>query len=321
MALCANAAEIDAGGLAMKVAEVWLSDRDAFQPAEEAGTPAGVAVSAAALTELTGAHADRGGSGPAEVLHEGEGLRLRTGEGTVDLEPLGVDHFAGATPEGPSLVLRFIRDGMSRAVLRIEVGIEEGGQLRTYEPAPTEAGAGEMSQPAGDYWSPELTALYRLRVVEGRLTLTRRRHGTVVLIPANEGSYTAPTDWIRQRPGSSIRFDRDGFRLSGGGFRNLRFDRLPGLHADGAGWLSRGVPGGRPRTAGSGARLSEQPAQRDGSCFRPKTRAMVHVTCRCSYSSCTRRRSSVRSSGSISERASSILMKPTRMSVASNDPT
>lgn len=228
VALCANAAEIDAGGLAMKVAEVWLADRNAFQTAERPDTPTEVAVSADALIELTGAYADRDGSGRAEVVLERGGLRLRTDEGTVDLEPLGDDRFAGAAPEGPPLDVRFVRDDMTPAVLRIEVGIEEKGLVRTYDPAPTRAGADGMSELAGDYWSSELGALYRLLVVEDRLTLIRRRHGTVALIPANDGSYTAPTDWSRQRPGFSIRFDRDGFRLSGGRVRNLRFDRRAG---------------------------------------------------------------------------------------------
>ena len=88
------------------------------------------------------------------------------------------------------------------------------------------ATAAQLTQFAGDYYSPELGTSYTLVVKDGKIVAQHRRHDDITLTEL-EGDLFSGNRWFFQ----SVQFTRDsekrinGFRLTSGRVRNLRFDR------------------------------------------------------------------------------------------------
>ncbi len=94
-------------------------------------------------------------------------------------------------------------------------------------PERPELTAEQLEEFAGDYFSPELEALYRLAVEGDTLVARHVRHGDVALTPLDDDEFTGAS-WFLRRV-AFTRDDRglvDGFRVTGGRVRNLRFVRL-----------------------------------------------------------------------------------------------
>ena len=86
--------------------------------------------------------------------------------------------------------------------------------------------AAQLTQFAGDYYSPELGTSYTLVLKDGKLMAQHRRHDDITLTEL-EGDLFSGNRWFFQ----TVQFTRDnekritGFRLTSGRVRNLRFDR------------------------------------------------------------------------------------------------
>jgi CubicO group peptidase (beta-lactamase class C family) len=83
-----------------------------------------------------------------------------------------------------------------------------------------------LAEFAGTYYSPELETVYRVAVVDGKLSAHHQRHPDITLTFAGGDAFTGDT-WFFQR----VAFTRtggtvNGFRLTGGRVRSLRFVRL-----------------------------------------------------------------------------------------------
>jgi CubicO group peptidase (beta-lactamase class C family) len=85
-----------------------------------------------------------------------------------------------------------------------------------------------LASVAGSYYSPELETLYRIVVDDGRLVARHARHGEIRLEAVDRDTWSGSV-WFFRR----VAFTRgedgsvDGFLLTGGRVRNLRFERLP----------------------------------------------------------------------------------------------
>jgi CubicO group peptidase (beta-lactamase class C family) len=98
-------------------------------------------------------------------------------------------------------------------------------------PAAPRLDAARLAGYAGDYFSPELEAVYRVTVVGDSLVARHIRHGDIRLEPAEADVFTGDRWFFRRVAFTRDGGDRvDGFRVSGGRVRDLRFVRL----ADGA---------------------------------------------------------------------------------------
>jgi CubicO group peptidase (beta-lactamase class C family) len=85
----------------------------------------------------------------------------------------------------------------------------------------------QLAAYAGDYFSPELEAVYRLVVVGDSLVARHVRHGSIVLEPVEADVFTGGRWYFRRVAFSRDGENRvDGFRVTGGRVRDLRFVRL-----------------------------------------------------------------------------------------------
>jgi hypothetical protein len=95
-------------------------------------------------------------------------------------------------------------------------------------PAAPALDAAQLAAYAGDYFSPELEAVYRVVVAGDALVARHVRHGDIALEPLEDDTFTGDRWYFRR-----VAFTRagggeiDGFRVTGGRVRDLRFVRLP----------------------------------------------------------------------------------------------
>ena len=127
----------------------------------------------------------------------------------------------------------FVKEGNSELTFERD---EKGNVVRFAMKNPTQSqsakrlgspsSAAQLTQFAGDYYSPELGTSYKLVVTDGKLVAQHRRHDDIPLTEL-EGDLFSSNRWFF----STVQFTRDsekritGFRLSSGRVRNLRFDR------------------------------------------------------------------------------------------------
>jgi cell envelope opacity-associated protein A len=104
--------------------------------------------------------------------------------------------------------------------------MKSGSQNQSAKRLNTPAAAAQLTQFAGDYYSPELGTSYMLVVKDGKLVAQHRRHDDIPLTEL-DGDLFSSNRWFFQ----TVQFTRDnekritGFRLSSGRARNVRFDR------------------------------------------------------------------------------------------------
>ena len=100
--------------------------------------------------------------------------------------------------------------------------IGNGHRIEEYEVT-----TGQLAEYEGVYYSPELGTLYRFEVVEGSLVAQHRRHGTIPVTPMSQDEFIGER-WFF----GNVKFTRgatghvNGFRVTGGRVRNLRFEKL-----------------------------------------------------------------------------------------------
>jgi CubicO group peptidase (beta-lactamase class C family) len=223
--LC-NLARSNPSGLARKVADVYLADRFAGGGPAEAGTthrPAtsGAVVPLETMRAMTGTYRDSRNGGVAHVALANDSLRLQYGGSSLDLRPAGpaefevVDadarmHFMAASPGTP----RRIRINGSGLGDRLLAAIE-----------PVTPSRAALAQLAGEYFSPELGAGYRIALESDSLVLHARN------LPVSALGPTIRDEFESAAAGFTLHFTRDGagrvtgFSLAAGRTQGLWFER------------------------------------------------------------------------------------------------
>jgi CubicO group peptidase (beta-lactamase class C family) len=108
--------------------------------------------------------------------------------------------------------------------LTLEVEGATYAGVRLPDSAPDAAG---LVAYTGTFYSPEIQTLYEISVKDGELVAEHLRHGELPLTHEEEDTFSGPQWFFRD-----VRFTRDGegavdgFRLTGGRVRNLRFLKL-----------------------------------------------------------------------------------------------
>lgn len=221
-----NVASFNPSVLARAVADLYLGeDASAAEVAapEAESAPARVTVPLR-LLELYEGRYDVPQVGVLRVRREGARLLAEAGGPPVELAATSDSTFQ--LEGGPTL--RFVRaDGrVSGVVVSGPSGDWAGRRLEA--PAPDPAALALL---AGAYYSPELETVYHVAAEDDGLVATHARHGEIPLSPIDEDTFGGRPWYFRK-----LVFTRDaagavdGFLLSGGRVRDLRFLRL----ADGA---------------------------------------------------------------------------------------
>ena len=212
-------------GRLLQVADAVIGDRfpesNSPEEAREPNEGASVSLSAEALDRATGRFRTTFGV-VVRVEREGSRLLLRV----PDAPPSEMEPRSEADFHIPDLELTasFSTDWSGFTLTSMD-GEEVGSGERLSEDTPS---AELLGSYAGAYYSPELDALYHLRVEEGSLVAHHVRHGAIPL------ESVLPDEFVSERWFfGTLRFVRnetgavDGFLVTGGRVRNLRFVRLP----------------------------------------------------------------------------------------------
>jgi CubicO group peptidase (beta-lactamase class C family) len=212
-----NVADMDTGKLARQVADVYLEREfkgsaatppPATATAENPSTRAGTYF-APETTEIL-------------LLEARDGKLILTG--SPDLELIALEPGRYKPANDPTIEYRFYTvDGRSQVHK-----LRSTGQPIVYHAMPAvHLSEDQLTEYAGQYYSPELSVVYSVRVHEGQLLLQRRKYGAAPLRPAFADAFKCAT--------SSGNFDvlfhrRDdwvsGCQISTGSLRNMRFVRL-----------------------------------------------------------------------------------------------
>lgn len=222
-----NLSSFNAMQLAQQVAEVYLADRmrPARPPAARAGSLRPVRLPARELGARAGVYANPETDQLRRLeLRDGR-LVLALGPG-YELTPVARNRFVAA--DAPAWIeIRFEPAGQGNGGDRM-IETMDGGAPATYLPA-AEPDAARLAEYEGSYYSAELGTAYVLRLRDGRLVAEHRRHPDTPLTPTLADRFSGDNWWFRR-----LHFTRDaagrvdGFRLTGGRVRNLRFERLDG---------------------------------------------------------------------------------------------
>ena len=215
-----NASSFDAGGMARRVAEVFLKHRMEAQDDNGVRDRSPVHVPESVLAELAGRYRLAGGT-IVMVTREGGELRAEVGEegDHYALVPLSDSSFHVEAVEGRTT---FTRDGDGRVDGVVWAGPEgtERGRRLQVDALP----AGDMEAYPGSYYSPELDVVYRFRVDDGSLVVERPRQPDLELFVTDRDRFGS-SNWGM----NTVEFTRDpageidGFLASGGRVRNMRF--------------------------------------------------------------------------------------------------
>lgn len=211
VAVACNFADATPNTYARAVADVVLDGRLAAKPVEPKGGP--VALAKARLDQLAGVY---------KAKTSDQVLRLITKEGRLivenfglPLEPVDDSHFmvfgTPVTFDGPA-------NGVPRA-LWVEALGDSMIRMPVFQP-PT----AQLGEFAGDYWSDEVEAWYRIGLRDSTLVLRRPKSGPESLSPVFSDAFLVGGG------AGTVRFVRtkgkvNGFLLTGGRVRNVAFTK------------------------------------------------------------------------------------------------
>ncbi len=224
VAVLCNLGSMGPGGLALKIADIYLADKLAPEEAKEAGGPSPkspMKLDRALLDAYAGKYQLEGGPVVTLTRERDRLMAEAAGMPKTELFPESESTFLMKTA---GVRIAFERDtagGVSRFVL-LE-GAEKVPAKRIAPPALT---AEELQRYAGSYVSEELATTYTLVVRQGTLVAQHQRNEDTILTPT-EPDIFAGDQWYFGK----IRFVRaddgriTGLILSGGRVRNLRFDK------------------------------------------------------------------------------------------------
>jgi CubicO group peptidase (beta-lactamase class C family) len=215
VAVLCNFPSANPGGRARRVAAVYLGDQMEDPVAEAPADPsaATVPMSREALERLAGVYR---GEVPTQIVRirlDGDTLRADVGA-PVALRPIGENRF-DIVGQGVVVTFRVQDDG---SVQLDAPGLGRYHRSDAWEPTPS-----ELEAFAGVYHSEELGTEYRLATEDGALWFHHRKLDSQRLTPTFEDGFIIGGDsavFTRDRTGRI-----DGFTISDGRVRGVRFDR------------------------------------------------------------------------------------------------
>ncbi|HEX9426336.1 MAG TPA: serine hydrolase domain-containing protein, partial [Candidatus Polarisedimenticolia bacterium] len=240
--LC-NLGTASPSGLAMKVADLYLTDSftkpaaDAVEatggptpttgppPVPDSAPPAGAVAGAATtpapeeLSKEAGLYRNRATEEIVTVEARGSRLQVSRDGEMIEFEPAGGGRFRGAGGER-ELEIAF-EAGKTNGARRLIFKARRGAPQIFEATVPLELSAQQLHAYAGSYWSEEMQVSYALSPEGGRLALAVPNLPKLLLIPTARDIFAADA--------LALRFDRDaasrvkGFRLGAGRIRNVGF--------------------------------------------------------------------------------------------------
>ncbi len=216
-----NEASFNPGRLAAAVADVYLGGTPpVVQQAPASPTAAAVVVPPRLLDAYAGLY-DVMNLGPVRLVRRGTTLAAEVRGETVELAAESDSTFRAV---GPALRIRVTRANDEVSGILLLAGGQELRGTRLRAPPLTPA---DLERYAGSYYSPELDTVYRIVVEEGRLVARHQRNRDIPLTVTEPDVFSSGAFFFR-----TVRFTRsdagaiDGFRLTGGRVRDLRFERV-----------------------------------------------------------------------------------------------
>ncbi|HVF90066.1 MAG TPA: serine hydrolase domain-containing protein [Blastocatellia bacterium] len=213
-----NLATFNPGQLAGQIADIYLADQLKPERARaEEPKRADVPVAASVLKSYEGTYQIRPGFVLSVSVEDGHLMTQASGEEKVRAFAESESRFSAPSYGGP---LEFVKNGEGRVDHLIYRG------LRATRVVPFSPGLEKLADFTGDYYSAELGTTYTIAVEKGKLVAKHRRTGDVPLAPAFTDQFRGGQFYFRH-----VVFTRDGqnrvngFRLTGGRVRNMRFDR------------------------------------------------------------------------------------------------
>lgn len=218
-----NFSSLNPQQMAMRIADIYLADK--LGPAQPGPTPAertAVKVDPAIFEDYVGRYLAEG-LGIITISREGDRLMGQPArEPKAELIPQSETKFYVRANNSE---ITFERDEKGK-VVRFSMKTTSQTQVARRLDSPP-ATAEQLAQFAGDYYSPELGTVYTMAVKDGQLTAQHRRHNDIPMTEL-DGDLFAGGMWFFQ----TVRFTRDsqkridGFRLTSGRVRNLRFEKM-----------------------------------------------------------------------------------------------
>jgi CubicO group peptidase (beta-lactamase class C family) len=219
IAVLCNRADGDPRGKAFSVAEILLGERLEPGPAESESTGA-FAVDESALAEYVGDFwNEKEGFAAETALEDGQLWAVHSPDRRNPLQPIGPDRFL--MQDVPAhVVVEFRRENDRITGIERYINGKPRGEFTAFERR--RAGAAELRDYAGTYFSPELDTAYRLYLQDEKLMLALDGPDPMELTPMFAETFENP-DW------GAFEFSRteagsvSGFRLQSGRVRNLAF--------------------------------------------------------------------------------------------------
>jgi CubicO group peptidase (beta-lactamase class C family) len=207
--------------VAMRIADVYLADKLTPEPPKTTTVPpSAVKVDPAILEAYAGRYLLDGRT-LVTITKEGDKLMAQpAGQAKGEMIPKSETTFF-VNPANSDVT--FERDEKGN-VTGFTVKTQPEGKARRLNSL--SATAAQLVEFTGDYYSPELGTTYSMVVKDGQLIAEHRRHDDIALTEL-DGDLFSSNRWFFQ----SVRFTRDnekrinGFRLTSGRVRNLRFDK------------------------------------------------------------------------------------------------
>jgi len=207
--------------MAQRIADLYLADKLTPEPPK------------AAVAERTPVKVDPSilESYAGRYLLDGRTLVVITKEGDKLMGQPGGSPKAELVPQSETTF--FVKEANSEVTFErdekgnvVRFAMKNATQSQTAKRLGPPTAAAQLTQFAGDYYSPELGTTYTMVVKDGKLVAEHRRHDDITLSEL-DGDLFSGNRWFFQ----TVQFTRDsekrisGFRLSSGRARNVRFDK------------------------------------------------------------------------------------------------
>jgi CubicO group peptidase (beta-lactamase class C family) len=208
--------------MAMKIADLYLADKLAPEPPNPAAAErTAVKVDPAIFDAYAGRYLLDGRTLVTITKEDNKLMGQAAGQSKSELSPQSDTTFFVKTTNSE---VTFERDEKGNVVRFAMKNGTQSVSAKRLNAAP--AAAAQLTEFAGDYYSPELGTTYTMVVKDGKVVAEHRRHDDIPLTEL-DGDLFSSNRWFFQM----VQFTRDnekritGFRLSSGRARNVRFDR------------------------------------------------------------------------------------------------
>jgi CubicO group peptidase (beta-lactamase class C family) len=221
VAVVSNLASFNTGGIANRVAEVYLEKAMASQPEKPKRTTRQyIALAPEALAQYAGAYRLEGIGLITIRLQDGKLLGAPQGQMAAELKPMAVAKFYVQQLDGE---VEFTPQTGGK--MRIKVtggGMNTEGERVTVEPFDSK----DLAQYPGAYWSGELETQYTIVLKDSKLVADHAHHGEIALTPVAKDQFRGGAFFMQQ-----VDFVRDGsgrvtaMTVGGGRVTAVRFTR------------------------------------------------------------------------------------------------